>query len=287
MRKNNTLIQAFCYLTLMFFQINLNAQENIVKYNINGKLFNYYTLSRDSITHISVKGPGKLTITTRTRFANTGIDSLSYSIVYVCDNKKLKVQKVKKVGREGNKVYISSTKDIPSTPKTFTIKVDPEIHDYSFVKLNESPPVDLYYKFVPDSVPIWKELISINDTAKVKLKVDSSNIQTYYRFSANHFQKFKVKGPTSLRIYTRLEYTYNMQGVLSYRVQVKRNDSIINTYKLSAKPSIEAKYIKDKKHIPGTLEILYLDVPPGDHFYEFILLDKFYTSLIRVARQKK
>jgi hypothetical protein len=287
MRKNNISIKTFCYTVLIFFQISLNAQENIVKYNINGKLFNYYALSRDSITHISVKGPGKLTITTRTRFTTTSPDSLSYSIVYVCDNEKLKVHKVKKVGREGNKVYIPSTKDIPSTPKTFTIKVDPKIHDYSFVKLNESPPVDLCYKFAPDSIPIWKELTSVNDTAKIKLKVDSSNIQTYYRFSATHFQKFKVKGPTLLRVYTRLEYTYNMQGALSYRVQVKRNDTIIGTYKLSAKPSIEAKYIKDKKHIPGTIETFYIDVPSGDNSYEFILLDKFFTSLIRVAKQKK
>jgi hypothetical protein len=288
MKKNIILIKAFCFISFIFFQINLNAQQNKVKYNINGKIFNYYALSRDSMTHVSVKGPGKLTITTRTRFTSESPDSLTYSIVYVCDDKKLKVHKVKKAGREGTKVSILSSADIPSTPKTFTIKVDPEIHDYSFVMLDKSPQVDLIYKFVPDvTTPKWKDLPPLNDTSKVKIKVDTTNIQSYYKLSSTHAQKFKIKGPTSLRVFTRLEYNYNMQGSLSYRVRVKRNDTIIGTYKLSTKPSIDAQFINNKKLIPGTLEKFYLDVPKGDNNYEFILLDKHFNSLIRISSQKK
>ncbi len=286
MRKNFFLIKAFCLITVVFFQINLNAQINKVKYNINGKNINYYALSRDSMTHISVKGPGKLTITTRTRFTSITTDSLSYGIVYVCDDKKLKVHKVKKVGRDGSKVTIPSSTDVPSTPKSFTIKVDPEIHDYSFVMLDKSPQVDLIYKFVTEAAPKWKELSPLADTTTIKIKVDSSNIQSYYKLSSTHPQKFKVKGPSSLRVFTRLEYNYSMQGELSYRVMVKRNDTIIGTFKLSTKPSVEAQYIKDKKHIPGTLEKFYLEVPSGDNSYEFVLLDKHFTSLIRVSRKK-
>jgi hypothetical protein len=288
MKKNIIFIKAVCFISLIFFQINLNAQQNKVKYNINGKTFNYYALSRDSMTHVSVKGPGKLTITTRTRFTSESPDSLSYSIVYVCDDKKLKVHKVKKAGREGTKVSILSSTDIPSTPKTFTLKVDPEIHDYSFVMLDKSPQVDLTYKYVPDATtPKWKDLPPLKDTSKVKIKVDSSNIQSYYKFSSTHSQKFKVKGPTSLRVFTRLEYNYSMQGALSYRVMVKRNDTIMGTFKLSTKPSIDAQFVNDKKHIPGKLEKFYIDVPLGENNYEFMLLDKHFTTLIRVSSQKK
>lgn len=262
------------------------AQSNKVKYSVNGKLYTYYALSHDSATNISVTGPGKLTIVTRARFKSDSPDSLSYSVVYQADNMKIKVHTAKKVIREDNNVYIQSINDKPSTSKTFTIKVEPEIHNYSFIMLSESPQVDLHYVFVSDTVPEWKDVKSLNDTAVVGLKVDKGNNQSYYRFSSLAFQKFKVKGPTSLRICTRLEYDYSMQGMVSYRVQVKRNDSIIGTYKLSGSPSVEAQYLDDKKHIPGTLEKFYLDVPAGENYYEFTLLDKQFTSLLRVSREK-
>ena len=127
MKKNTILIKAFCIVILIFIQINLNAQKNKVIYNFNGKLATYYALSRDSLTHISVTGPGNLTIITRARFTSNSTDSLSYSIVYVCDNTKLKVHKVKNVVREVSKVVVQSTDDVPSTSKSFTIKVNPEI----------------------------------------------------------------------------------------------------------------------------------------------------------------
>jgi hypothetical protein len=156
MRKNTILFGAFCIAALMFCQITLQAQENKVKYSVNGKILTYFALSRDSLTHISVSGPGKLTIITRARFSKNSPDSLSYGIVYVCDNTKLKVYKVKKAARDTSNVVIQSSTEAPTVAKSFTIKVDPDIHEYSFVMQNESPQVDLRYKFVSERYRITK-----------------------------------------------------------------------------------------------------------------------------------
>lgn len=286
MRKNTILLNSFCLIIFLFFQTNLNAQGKKVKYNVKGNVNTYYMLSNDTVTHFSVKGPGKLTITTRARFSNESSDSLSYSIVYQADKMKIKVYNVKKVVREGSDVFIQSITAVPSTSKTFTIKVGPGVHNYSFIMLNKSPQVDLHYKFVADSVVEWKDIYSLNDTSKVKIKADKSSIQSYYRFSSVFPQKFKVKGPASLRILTRLEYDYTMQGSISYCVSVKRNDTIIGTYKFEGIPSVEAQYLNDKKHVPGTLKKFFIKVPAGYNNYEFSLLDKQFTSLIRVSRKK-
>lgn len=287
MKKNTILIKAFCIAILMLLQLNTIAQDNKVKYSVKGKLITYYALSRDVLKHISVTGPGKLTIITRARFSSNSPDSLSYGIVYVCDNTKLKVYKVKKVVRDRSNVVIQSSTDVPSIAKSFTIRVDPDIHDYSFAMQNESPQVDLRYKFVPDTIPVWKDLSPLKDTSKIKLQIEKSAIQSYYRFSSTSPQTFKVKGPASLRVLTRLEYDYTMQGSLSYRVQVTKNDVVVCTYKFSTTPSVEAQYINDRKHVPGLLKKFYFDVPAGDNVYEFTLLDRQFSSLIRVSKQKK
>jgi hypothetical protein len=271
---------------LLVAYIHIYAQDNKVIYSINGKPITYYALSRDSVTNIKVTGPGKLTITTRARFKSNSQDSLSYTIVYQIDNMKIKIFTVKKVFREDDKVDIQSSDDVPSTSKSFSIDIDPDVHNFDFIMLKSDPQVDLHYKFVPDSVPEWRDLQTMTDTTKIYLKVGDESIQNYYRISYNTTQKYSVKGPTSLRILTRLEYDYTMQGQVSYRIQVKRNDTILNTYKLFATPSTESQYLFDKKHIPGTLEKFYLDVPAGENNYEFNILDKQFTSLIRISKQK-
>lgn len=269
------------------FQINLNAQINRVRYNLKGNLYTYYALSRDSATHINVTGPGKLKLTTHARFTNDSPDSLSYAIVYYIDNADIKLLTAKKVSRAGKEVYIQSVDERPSTSKIYTIKVDTGAHDYSFYMLNISPQVDLHYKYVPDSVVEWKDKPSLTDTSEISIKIDKSSTKPYYRFSAEQPQKFKVKGPTSLRVLTRLEYSYTMQGLISYMVSVKRNDTIIGSFKLEANPSQEAQYANDKKLIPGTLEEFFIEVPAGENYYEFTLLDKKYTALIRVSKGSK
>jgi len=284
MKKNIVLIHTLCFTLLILFQLNLSAQINRVKYNIKGNLLTFYVLSRDSATHISVKGPGKLTLTTIARFANDSPDSLSYSVVYQIDNTDVKVFTANKVPRAGKDVYIQSAGERPSIVKTFYVKVNPGVHDYNFLMLNKSPQVDLRYKFVPDSVIEWNDKPSLNDTSQVDIKIDRLSTKSYYRFSADSPQKFTVKGPTSLRVLTRLEFNYTMQGLISYRVSVKRNDTIIGTYKLDGYPSQEAQYTNNKKLIPGSLQEFILDVPAGENSFEFTLLDKKFTSLIRVSK---
>jgi hypothetical protein len=268
------------------FSLSLEAQNNVVKYLIKGKPVTYYALSRDSIQTIKVTGPGKLTITTRARFKEDSPDSISYSVVYQIDNVKMKIFSAKKVVRDGTKADIVSTNDIPSTSRSFTIDIDPDVHKIDLLMLKSEPQVDFQYKYSPDSVPDWNDIETITDTTRVFLRVDSEEVKDYYRVFYDAPQKFKVTGPTSLRILTRLEYNYTMQGQVSYRIQVTRNDTIVKTYKLTAMPSKETEYVFDKKHVPGTLEKIYIDVPPGENNYEFRILDKQFTSLIRISRQK-
>ncbi len=266
--------------------IHIEAQNNVIKYSVNGKPITYYSLSRDSVQNIKVNGPGKLTISTRARFKKDSPDSLSYTIVYQIDNVKMKIFSVKKVFRENDKVDILSSDDIPSISKSFTIDIDPDVHNIQLLMLKADPQVDMRYKFAPDSVPDWNDLQTITDTTKVFLKVDSESVKDYYRITYDTPRKFKVTGPTSLRILTRLEYNYTMQGQVSYRIQVTRNDSVVNTFKLTAMPSKDTEYIFDKKHVPGTLGKFYIDVPAGENNYEFRILDKQFTSLLRISRQK-
>ncbi len=264
---------------------NLSAQSNKVRYNINGNLSTYTTLSKDSLTHFTFFGPGKVIVISRAHFKNNGPDTLSYDILYQVDNVKIRTFHAKNVVRMPETSFIQSSGDRPSTSRTFTIKIDPELHDIGFSLLKKSPKVDILCKFVPDSVPKWRDLKPINDSVKIILKPDESPSHAYYQMTSSKSQKFKITGPATLRIITRLEYNYTMQGTLSYRVRVSEDQSPIKTYKLSGNPSIETQYVNRSKFVPGTFERFYLQVPEGVHYYDFSLLDKTFSCLIRVSKQ--
>jgi hypothetical protein len=286
MRNNKILFLIVFPAFIVLAHEKLNGQENRIKYNINGNLSTYYSLSHDSLTHMTINGPGNLTVSSRARFKDKSPDSLSFGVLYQIDNVKINLFNAKKVVRMGTNSFIQSSNDKPSTSRTFSLKIAPEVHDVAFSMLRTSPQVDILVKFIPDSIPDWMDIKPDKDTVKIKLKADKSNPQNYYQLSASKPQKFKVTGPTTLRVLTRLEYNYTMQGIISYRVRVARNDTIIGTFKLSGNPSSEAQYVNKKKFIPGTLGKFFLKAPSGSNNYEFSLLDKRFNSLIRVSKQK-
>lgn len=285
--KNKILFLA-AFISLAFsIQQSFSASSKTVKYNINGKLSTYHCLNSNSLTHLKLKGPGILTMTFRARFTEDSPEKLSFGILYLIDSTKVKTLLVKDVVRLKSTSFIQSSSEIPSTSRTFTIKINPDVKDVAFSMQSPNPQVDFRYKFVADSVTEWRDIKPIGDTVKTYLKVDISDKLPYYRFNATQPQKFKIKGPATVRVITRLEYDYTMQGIMSYRVKINRNNTFDKTYKLTSKPSTEAQYVQKNKFIPGVLKKFYIDVPAGTHIYEISLLDKRFSSLIRVSKQYK
>ncbi len=62
--------------------------------------------------------------------------------------------------------------------------------------------------------------------------VSRENVIHYFRFSKSKPLKVKITGPTILRILNRMENHYYMKGKINYRLQVKEDGDIKNTYLL-------------------------------------------------------
>ena len=92
--------------------------------------------------------------------------------------------------------------------------------------------------------------------------------------------KVEIIGPTELRVLTRTENHFQMKGRINYRVQVKENGKVINTYQLCSKVSEVAVYKDVKELIPGTACEFVIYVPKGKHVYEILPLDKDKSTLL-------
>ena len=100
------------------------------------------------------------------------------------------------------------------------------------------------------------------------LQFASGTQSTYYHFHADAPLTFSVKGPTNLKIYTRLDFDHSMNGSQNYSLELLCDGESLNIYHYHAKKLSGAAYIERPEILPGERKLLRLRVPRGVHRYE-------------------
>jgi hypothetical protein len=248
---------------------------------ISGKTRNYYSLSSVEPSIITVQGPGMLKVNTRGQFKPLEGDLLKYVIVYTVDGGHQKSVTISAVKRTKEATYSDGTLGVPGQLKSFEIELLRGNHTIEF-KLQESTiNVAARYSFTPIKVKKqeWLAFSPMQPSEPVDL-ISRETTTDYYRFSMEKPLKVEIIGPTELRVLTRTENQYQMKGRINYRVQVKENSIVINTYQLNSKLSEIAAYKDVKELIPGTACEFVIYVPKGTHTYEILPLDKDKSTLL-------
>lgn len=100
------------------------------------------------------------------------------------------------------------------------------------------------------------------------LQFDSGKQSTYYRFDAEAPLVFSVHGPTSLQLYTRLDFGPGMLGSQKYTVEIRRDGEFWRNFHYDATRLANAFYPDQLEILPGTRKRLRLSVPEGRHRFE-------------------
>jgi hypothetical protein len=257
-----------------------NFQKRITTI-VSGNTRYYYSLSADSASVISVRGPGNLRILTRGRFAPAQEDLISYEIVYTVDGGKPKKVRINDAERSRQATYLNGTLGVPGELRDFEIDLGRGDHSIEFNLKDNKPAVAVQYVFTPvkEKKQDWIEYSPIMPAEPVEL-ITRETTAGYYRFSAGKPVKIEINGPTELRVLTRVEFRYQMQGRVNYRLQVKEADKVLNTYQLSSMRSDVTEYKNNKDLTPGKACEFVIDVPSGKHQYEIVPMDQDKGTLL-------
>jgi len=288
---NKTLLFAVSFLMLFpWVQSNGQMKSRYVKPTenqkrvttiVSGKTRNYYSLSVDKPSLISVNGPGKLQVLTRGRFVPEQPGKISYEILYTVDGGITKTYKASSVERSTKATYQNGALGVPGALKSFEIELGRGAHSIEFKLKDGKIPVAVQYLFTPikEKKRDWIEFNPLAPVEPVQIVSKESSV-SYFRFSQVKPVKVEVNGPTELRVMTRVEYQYQMRGRVNYRVQVKENGKLLNTYQLSTSRSEVAEYKSDKNLVPGKASEFVISVPAGKHTYELVPLDKDKSTVL-------
>jgi len=256
---------------------------------VSGKDRTYYNLDPAQSAVIKVIGPGKLEVITRGQFKQGEIDKIAYKVLYTIDGGVQKTRTFSNVVRTTKAKYADEKIGVPGQSEEFILDLGRGNHSIEFKVADGKIPIACRFSFTPVKEK-KKDWIPFSPKAPFEpvtiLSKETST--TYYRFSNEKPLKIEVNGPTELRILSRVENHYQMKGRINYRLQVKENGQVINTYQLSSKHSEIAVYEDDKNLIPGKACEFAIDVPKGRHVYEILPLDKDKNTILgRLLLPKK
>jgi len=265
---------------------NASAKVSII---ISGKSKIYYPLSFKEPAILITKGPGELKIITRGQLNSQWNNNLDYSVYYRINGaEKIKVD-FTNVKQDANAAFENESLGFPGTGKDIMIELGRGEHTIELWKGAENPKINSRFLFtnIKEKKIDWVPLSPLFPNEPVSL-VTNEDVISYYRFSATKPLKVKITGPTTIRVLNRLENDYQMKGRINYRIQVKEDGKVKNTYMLNSVSSDLTKYKNDGRRTPGKAKEIIINVPGGTHAYEIIPLDKDKnTVLARVLFPKK
>jgi hypothetical protein len=265
-----------------------NAKEKVTII-ISGKNRSYYPLIQKESLVVTTKGPGKLKIITRAQIKSQQKKIVNYSVYYSLNGSPKVKAEFDDVNQDVKSKFKNEALGSPGTGEELILELGRGEHTIEVWQASTNPQVVARFLFTPtkETKINWVSLSVLYPNEPVSL-VTNEDLVTYYRFSSKKPLKIRITGPTTLRILSRVENQYQMKGRINYRLQVKEDGEIKNTYMLSSVRSEVTVYRKGCGRIPGKAREIVVYVPKGKHIYEVIPLDKDKdTILARVLFPKK
>ncbi len=245
-----------------------NASGEILLVNA-GKLRPYYPLTAKKSTVILLRGPGELRVLTRARFLPKTKGMLNYRVAYKIDGGDEHRLDVENVKRSNEVSFKDELLGIPGDSHDLTLRLGRGYHSLEFSLVDTLPKVVARYLFEPgkDQKTKWVAFAPLAPFEPVDILAKEETAH-YFRFSSEKPLKLEVIGPTEVRLLTRVENNYDMQGQANYRVQLRQFGQVIRTYQMSSRRSETTKYADNTSLVPGKAREIVFKVPKGKQVYE-------------------
>jgi len=229
---------------------------------IKGKSGTYY---RAAGLRLNVTGPGALRVISRWVGPRPTRRDTSYSISIVGGTRRVtKAYTSRKsgiAGIPGRKLWVSRSRTTYVTIPPRTTQITIACSDKNvYVKPLFSEKPSVLGKLMAKSPDRYAEV--------VRLERKEREVK-YYRATSQSPVELEIIGPTTLVMYSRLEFTFDMKGIQNYQVQIVENSQVVHSFTWSAERSDVTRYLDRDDLVPSAGKRGLIQVPAGIHRWSF------------------
>ena len=257
------------------------AAQDEIQIFVSGKDRPYELLPEQQPRVVTVRGPGELRLISRAQFGPADDDGLDYALRIRVDGGAWQEVLYERVKRSRTAMFRDGTLGLPGQLMEYRIQLRRGFHNIEVQPVAGGPKIFFRYLFKPKKARkrSWVALEPLGDPVLVELVIRETFV-TYYRNAPGRPFELDVIGPTELRVFTRVENTPEMRGRIHYRLQVREDERVINTFQLSSRRSQVALYSDNDELVPGRASEIVIPVPEGRHRLQILPLDPNKSSLL-------
>lgn len=262
--------------------------DQSAKLNIAGKTRTYFVLDKTSQVNFSVEGPSQLKIMSRLQLKSVNAEP-DYTIELQIEGSK-KSRSIHHSSRLSEKaestldsnmfigVLRSKVIDIPAGKHNVILRVPDGSTDKVFVRISQKT-----NEFTGGTAVV--AMTPFEFTTEVELITDEV-AYPYYRVGNTDKAALRLVGPATLKVLSRIEFSPEMKGSQKWKVQVLEDGKMKKSFNLSAGSSDVIRYRNPSPLVPSRAETFFVEVPEGEHVYEFRMTDDPRTALLRFLLPK-
>ncbi len=236
--------------------------------HIGGESVGYHRLDASDPVVLRVKGPRRVKIVTRYLFAPGEGSQPAYTVTAAIDGRLAAVRPIDtKAHRD---IVPCSGEGRVGVLKRSYVTVPSGWHD---VMVTADAPgsgavAARFLREVRKKPTRWVSYSPERYRAVNHLQFDSGSRTAYYLFDAATPLVAQVKGPTTLKIWTRLDFDHTMSGVQPYAIEVRLDGEAWRTYQYDADRLDSARWVERDDVLPGERKTMTLKIPRGPHRIE-------------------
>ncbi len=262
--------------------------DRSTKLTVAGKERTYFVLDKDSQISVIVEGPSQLKIMSRMELPVASAEP-DYTIEVRMEGSK-RVRSIHHTSKISEKVEGESGQtpnvgvlrskiiDIPSGKHTVNLRVPDGSTDRVYVRLSQKT-----NEFTGGTAVV--AMTPFEYSAEVEL-ISDELFYPYYRVGNTDRAALRLVGPATLKVLSRIEFTPEMKGSQKWKVAVLEDGKMKKSYNLSAGSSDVIHYKTPSPNMPSRAETFFVEIPAGEHVYEFRMPEDTRTALLRFLMPK-
>lgn len=250
---------------------------------VSGKRRGYFVLEEGRQIEIKVQGPSRLKVVSRV-ILNGAADSTEYTYLALRKGSRKTLTFSHRTHASDKVAFVGATEGAISASRTKIVDIPRGEHVYSFY-LPTGAARKLLLRFALDTHAFTNgtQVVAVTPgefTTQVDL-VTAEEVSSYYRIGTGEHPALTLIGPATLKVMARIEFDVSMTGKQKWKVLVTEDGRVKGTYSLTSVKSDITTYREASDRVASRAEIFYVEVPAGEHRYEFSMPENHRTTLLK------